>query len=487
MKKTFENQWQEALSDANIPAPEGSWDWIEAELDKKKRKPVFVLWNTANLLKLAAACLVTLGIGSYIFMPKTKTDNISLNTPAEATKKGASTIKNESSKNILSENTGPKKDNAVQNVTVKPINTKENIPQVTGLQPDNLIIPKPENRISLNANKNFSALKSSSEQTETAKIFAETEEHMQIIEKSDELEMRKMETGKVELAYLTPFALEYINVKTIQKRNFLPVEELEQVAEIKSERSNRWIGLQSGNSPFSPSYNSQTLTSTYATEVDNTAAFAVKTIGSPNADAKNGNIPYEQFSGGNSRSFGLEVGKKIKKRWTIGAMVRLSNARINQRTNVFAINQKTGTVNTYFQSNYLSSADKKDQVFTSVPSENTQTFRYIQVPVYLSYQLPIFSKLDLEFQTGISNDVFLGSKLKGDIIEDVNFTSKNSKYKALNFSGLAGLGLNLKISKNWRAVVQGNFQKALFSGTKGDLDFRPRFLGVNYGLRYVIM
>jgi Outer membrane protein beta-barrel domain len=479
MKNTFENQWQEALSDANIPAPEGSWDWIEAELDKKKRKPIFVLWNTANLLKLAAACLVALGIGSYLFFPKTKTEELAVKASTEARTNTQPKVAEENAAAISSENTGPSKTNVASAAIVQPEKTKEIKTVASGLK---------EIEIENIHAKAQTALKGSRLLNITSKPV-ENEEIIRFVEPVEVAErVGEAVVEKVELAYLTPFTIGHINVKTIQRRDFLPLEEMETVSEIKSERSKRWIGFQSGNSPFSPAYNSQTLASSYAAQVDNSAAFNIKAAGSPTADAaNNNNIPYEQFSGGNSRSFGLEVGKKIRKRWTIGAMLRLSNANVNQRTNVFSINQKTGTVNTYFQSNYLSTTDKKDQVFTSVPSENTQTFRYIQIPVYISYQLPIFSKLDLEFQTGISNDVFLGSKVKGDIIEDVNFTSKNSKYKALNFSGLAGLGLNLKISTNWRVVVQGNFQKALFSGTKGDLDFRPRFLGVNYGLRYVIM
>jgi Outer membrane protein beta-barrel domain len=487
MKKTFENQWQEALSDAHIPAPEGSWDWIEAELDKKKRKPILVFWNTAILLKLAAACMITLGIGSYLFFQKTKPENLSLITPVVINpNKTSASIENEITTTIPIEKTKIVNEDLAQNSKANANNTNGISTQVTDIQEITKI--KSETFSPINENINTSSSKAIPTFESVEKItISQTTELNKVSEKSSEVLMDKENIVKTDLAYLTPFTLEQINVKKIQKRSFLPVEEVETTAEVKSESSKRWVGFQSGNSPFSPAYNSQTLASTYATQVDNSAAFSVKTAGSPSADANNNNIPYELFSGGNSRSFGLEVGKKIRKRWTVGAILRLSNAHINQRTNVFAINQKTGTVNTYFQSNYLSSNDKKDQVFTSVPSENTQTFKYIQIPVYIAYQLPIFSKLDLEFQTGISNDVFLGSKLKGDIVEDVNFTSKNSKYKILNFSGLAGLGLNLKISQNWRAVVQGNFQKALFSGTKGDLDFRPRFLGVNYGLRYVIM
>jgi Outer membrane protein beta-barrel domain len=482
MKKTFENQWQEVLSNTDISAPEGSWAWIEAELEKKKRKPVFILWNSNNILKLAAACLVLLGIGTYVFLPNAKTEKISKNTVSQP--------KNEYKKQIEKVNASeiPIKTTHTQMDKVR--NPIENIASFSEIRKTNNTakennfariskIKNTQNQSNINESNGISEIVNS-DITEVVAVNNISE-----ITPSNTLE--KIEFEKIELAYLQAFTLDHINVKTIQDRSFLSVDEIEPVAKVKSEKSKRWIGIQSGSSPFSPAYNSQTVASTYAAQVDNTAAFNIKTAGSPTADANNSNLPYEQFSGGGSRSFGLEMGKKIRKRWTVGAMLRFSNAHINQKTNVFAINQKTGSVNSYFQSNYLLTADKKDQVFTSVPSESTQSFRYIQVPVYVSYQLPIFSKLDLEFQTGISNDIFLSSKLKGDIVDEVNFTSKNSKYKILNFSGLAGLGLNLKITKNWRAVVQGNFQKALFSGTKGDLDFRPRFMGVNYGFRYEIL
>ena len=508
MKKTFENQWQEAFKDVDIPAPEGSWPWIEAELDKKKRRPLLLFWAGSNSFKYAAACLVILGLGLYFYnSPKANVAQVAQTEasgqPAvETTMKQADLISGQPEK-ISSE-----KEPKITGNGSNELNNATTIAKKPALAFTDKQTEKSNSKISsaslgLNterATEEYSlALKNekisegqsnnSVDNTEIAKNTAEgfPSETSAIIN----------EVGaNPELTYviLQAKSFEAIRVKTVQNMPYLQVDIPENnQSEIAKTSDKMWLGLQSGVSPFNPSYSSQTIAANYFSEVDNSLAYSVKSLAAPSpsgnttiTSVSNPNLPYDEFSNGTSRNVGIEIGKKIRKNWTLATVFRLSNAKINQRTNVFSVDKNSGNVNTFYQTSYLNNSKANDQLFTAIPSDNIQRFRYLQIPVFVAYQYPVTSKLDVEFQTGVSNDVFLGSKISGDIIETSNFTARNSKFKLLNFSGLAGLGLNLKVSRNWRAVVQSNFQKAIFSGTKSELDFRPRFLGVNYGLRYVM-
>ncbi len=503
MKKTFENQWQEAFKDVDIPAPESSWPWIETELDKKKRRPFLFLWTSATTFKFAAACLVVVGLGLYMLNQKKEVSQLAQTKTTE--------------KNSVTSETKPSETTAEQNVML-PTETPllpSNSQKSEGLKINNFP-KKAELAFSYSKEKNAtkptfidnsnnSDLHTSgnpvNERNLVNRQVNETKSVDNISQKID-LEI-PAETARIKatepgiaseavLVSLEPKPFEPIRVKAIQKRDYLEVDfPIEKVTDAYVVKNKMWLGLQSGVSPFNPSYSSQAIAANYFSEVDNSVAYSVRTLSAPTSDPSasknsNPNLPYDEFSNGISRNVGFEIGKKLRKNWTLSAVLRLSNAKINQRTNVFSVDKNSGNINTFYQSSYLNNSSNNDQLFTAIPSDNIQRFRYLQIPIYVAYQYPINAKLDIEFQTGISNDVFLGSKISGDIIETSNFTSRNSRFKFLNFSGLGGLGLNLKVSKNWRAIVQGNFQKALFSGTKTELEFRPKFLGINYGLRYVM-
>jgi hypothetical protein len=483
MKKTFENQWKEAFQEADIQAPEGSWEWIEEKLDAKKRRPFLFLWTNANVFKLAAGIILLLGIGSYIYFQKAGENTeiaVNKNLPKKPEVNSSTASPSENTIAKPAENIAHNSVEMPEIFTAKrPISRRED--ETVSTQKSEIAFP---DEVSNTTN----TITQSEVENVTQTSINQSENSIAENNLGNNRERISITQNSFSLAILTPIELEKINVKTIQKREFLPVEEQDDLVISKTKSNKSWIGIQTGVSPFSPSYNTQTLASAYAVNLDNSSAYkTLNTVGgAPGMELAYANSPAEQFSNGNSANFGLELGKKIRKRWMLGAIVRISNAKINQKTNVFAFDKQTGRVNSYFQANYLDKVVNNKQVLTSIQTENTQSFRYLQVPFYISYQLPVLSILELEFQTGISSDIFLGSKIKGDIIDDEQFTVQNSKYKALNFSGFAGLGLNLKLSQNWRAVVQGNFQKALFSGTKGELDFKPRFMGVNYGLRYVL-
>ncbi len=520
MKKTFENQWQEAFNDAEVPAPEGSWPWIEAELDKKKRKPFVAFWLNSNAFKYAAAALLFLSIGTYFYIQKSEKPRLAQNKASEGAQtsalpqtpaipdasvsaKAADLPELAQSNDVnIADNQATTENSvfsSIQKVETKSRNSNLANGQIANIKPYKRL--KESNELTLNTGKNMAKTESNNEYSkgnsneiltvpmETTLSQTTKDNVSDAIVLVEPILAENRTLTDINLVFLNSISISPLRVKGVLPRPFLTIDYSTDLAEVKKPKDKLWFGLQSGVSPFNPSMNTESFASSYYGQVDNDAAFSVKTAASPvdpsAQDAKT-SLPYEEFSEGRSRSFGIEIGKKIRKRWMLASTLRLSNARVNQRSNVFAINPNTGSVNSFYQANYTSRTSN-NQVITAIPSDNIQRFRYLQVPVYLAYQLPIYSKLDLEFQTGLSTDVFLGSKITGDIIEESSFTNKNSRFRLLNLSGLAGLGLNLKVSKNWRAVIQGNFQKALFSGAKGDLDFKPRFIGVNYGLRYVML
>jgi hypothetical protein len=155
-------------------------------------------------------------------------------------------------------------------------------------------------------------------------------------------------------------------------------------------------------------------------------------------------------------------------------------------TNVYAINQNTGEVSSYFRSNYLDSKNSNTQTVLSVNATNKQLYNYFNVPILLNYSIPLIKRLDIEALGGVSGDIFIFGNFDSQNSQSSNLTAANSSFNLLNLSGMGGLRINYDLNKNWEANLGSTYQQALISGVSSEqaLSFKPRTFGINYGVRF---
>jgi len=87
---------------------------------------------------------------------------------------------------------------------------------------------------------------------------------------------------------------------------------------------------------------------------------------------------------------------------------------------------------------------------------------------------------------GVSGDMIINNVFDDLSERGSKLNASNSAYKAVNLSGLGGMKVNYWIHQNWQLSVGSNIQQTLTSGVKKTegFSFKPRYLGINYGINY---
>jgi negative regulator of sigma E activity len=482
MKESFENQWAKAAKNAEINPPAGTWEAIDLMLNKAdKKKSVFFLWNKYTKMGIAAS-IALFGLVGVLYFNQTNSTG--------------SLAKDASSKTAPL----PKKD--LSNTAVKGSES-----YATPSPDEQTLVPRSSNNYESTINEIRSIQKplAASSRATANKHTANVKQGEPASVSSIDLLKVEQSTGSTEpilaadqnlkafnaISYSTMKgkALQEIKVKNILPRNKLAVSEIEFMEVTANKPKKTWLGLQSGYMPFDPSFNGQSHASesSSAASANADVSFASQKYATNASlfESNDVNAAVTSYERGPSSNFGVDLGKKINKRMFLASGIRYAHAQVTQNTNSFKLDPLDGTLNTGFEANFKENTEISKSLLSNVTVQNKQTFNYLQIPVYVGYTVPLVKNLDLEFLSGLSNDIFLNSKIEGDLVEAENFTAKNSRFKNLNFSFLAGLGLNLKLSKHLNATVNTSAQKALFSGLEGNIAFKPRFAGINYGIRYI--
>lgn len=492
--KNFENQWNEAMKEASVPPPDFVWDNIEKELDQKKKKRVVFLWwkNPALMSSIAAALvlgLTVLFINNNKFSEKSieVVDNQSINNGKEnldSSKK----IEINKEKQLIKDAQN-KRPEAIINNDLATLNTfgKKSLRAVG----------RNVNLLSKSKKSNFNDERNES----IALINPPSSEFLNVASQNDDKksyetlkEYQKTEISKIDQKGFRNFANRFQPF-----RSHISVDFEDALAEVKTSKDKMWFGLNSGVAPFNPNFENTGFTGEALSSARNDAAFVSKNADfsmSPSNPSSTGNaasllpngLPENSFKNGTALNIGFSFGKKLKKRLGVESGLRYMQASAFLSTNVYAIDETTGEVNSYFQSNYLDKKANNTQTVLSVNATNKQLYNYFNVPFLLNYRLPIVKNLDVEALGGISGDLFVLGNSYSENIRSSNLTAANSTFNLLNVSGMGGLRLSYNINKVWEANMGTTYQHALFSGVSSEqnLSFKPRTLGINYGVRFKV-
>lgn len=490
--KNFENQWNEAMKDASVPPPDFVWENIEKELDQKKKKRVAFLWwkNPALMSGIAAALVLGLTV---LFVNNNKSsersiqvvDSHSINTENGNLDSSSETKINKEKQLIIeTQNKGSK---AIKNDDLATLNALGHESQrMVGRNPNLLASSKKSNFIG-ERNESIALINPAS--SEFLNVASQNDEKKNFIVRN---ENQLTEISKIDQKGFRNFANRFQPF-----RSHISVDFEDAVAETKTSKDKMWFGVSSGVAPFNPNFENTGFTGEALSSARNDAAFVNKSPDfsmSPSSPSSLGNassllpnsLPENSFKNGTALNFGFSFGKKLKKRLGVESGLRYMQASAFLSTNVYAINETTGEVNSYFQSNYLDKEANDTQTVLSVNATNKQLYNYFNVPLLLNYSLPIVKNLDVEALGGISGDLFVFGKSDSENTRSSNLTAANSAFNLLNVSGMGGLRLNYNINKVWEANMGTTYQHALISGVSSEqnLSFKPRTFGINYGVRF---
>ena len=188
---------------------------------------------------------------------------------------------------------------------------------------------------------------------------------------------------------------------------------------------------------------------------------------------------------GSSFSFGMTMGKKISKRWTIMTGVNYLTQSVG-----YSSNQAINGTQAYL-------ADFSSQKSVSNPATNfTSSYNlnsvneFVSIPLQAGYQL-VQRKFGLQVNTGVASDIFLRNSLvdpSGKLATYTETAGQNSAYQSINWTGLLGTELSYKISSHYRfSLVPGmrySFQSIVKPSVGSSIN--PLVWDIGFRLRYNI-
>jgi hypothetical protein len=256
-----------------------------------------------------------------------------------------------------------------------------------------------------------------------------------------------------------------------------------------------WFGIISGISPFDPNLKINNFERAVVLSSNNNpqTGFQFNNLGETADDPKQQKFaiplsqPYNNVKPGSSVNLGFDYGKRIRKHFSIESGVRYLAGNSAITSNVYSINQRTGDIRSFLESNYISKniTSFDNTVIVSLGDIDNE-YKYIIVPLQIGYHVPLTKKIEASFLVGVSGDMIINNVFDNLSEGGSKLNASKSAYKAINLSGLGGLKVNYRVHQNWQLSVGSNIQQTLTSGVEKSegFSFKPRYLGINYGVNY---
>ncbi len=233
------------------------------------------------------------------------------------------------------------------------------------------------------------------------------------------------------------------------------------------------------------------------------------------------NMAYSGSSGKTDMGAGFSIAyKKANKRWSIksglyysqnGQDSKNSRAVYGQGSNLFftqapadkeifntavnlsggqmTMNSKAGIIEftgTPQNTELLTTMDGKRAYSNTLltQGEFSQMFDFIEIPLYLSYQL-LKSKIGVELLGGISANFLVGNNVYMNSPSGKENIGRTADISTLNYSGTLGAGVEYALGKHISFSVEPRFSYYLNSINKrSDVRYRPYRIGIYIGLNY---
>lgn len=471
MNKSFEDQWKDALGDASQTPPPEIWERVEAELNRKKSR--FLIWKNpvrrGPIILSGVAAAVILVLGTLFFI------NYTTHERGVSRKAGRPAVTQEPEGR--SPEQGVASSVSVEEEYERPANRPVTpAPVVSGRSR--------EEQASLTVH----ALAMSSVK-EVSPDNKRNEEQTSLPENA--LSTDRATSAKenaIAAAYDPLLPLPYREMQAYAPYPPMQVETDYAVSRESKKEKKGWMGVVASNAPFNPNFSTPEFQRQAMMAVQNSNAFLSfdKGAGAALGDYSNSsrNDAQSSFKRGQSMSFGLIFGRRLKKKLSLESGLKFTRATATHTSNVYAVDKATGETESFSYANYVSSSARMSDVLISVNGTSHYSYHFLSVPLLLNYEVLNIGKLNLNAVGGVSSEFLLSGTVVNSKQNEQNFNAGNSNFRPVNIAGVGGLRLSYPVTTLLDINLGGMYQHFLTSGLQKNTDatFRPSMLGVNLGL-----
>lgn len=476
MNKSFEDQWKDALGDASQTPPPEIWERVEAELNRKKSR--FLLWKNpvwmdparrGPVILSGVAAAVTLVLGTLFFINYTAPER------GVSQKAGRPAVTQEpegrSSEQDVTSSRAVSAEKEYEQSVSRPVIPASIVPgQAQEEQASRTVHTLAMNRVSY--------AKGNEVQT-SAPEYALSADGMNRT-KGNALAAAYDPLAPLPYGEMQAHA-EYPQVQA--EMGYAPINR-----ESKKEKKG-WMGVIAANAPFNPNFSTPGFQRQAMMAVQNSNAFLSFDKGSPAlGDSFYSNSSrtdaQSSFNRGQSMSFGVMFGRKLKKKLSLESGLKFTRATATHTSNVYAVNTETGETESFSYANYVSSSNKMSDVLISVNGTSHYSYHFLSVPLLLNYEVLNIGKLNVNAVGGVSSEFLLSGTMVNSKQNEQSFNAGNSNFRPVNIAGAGGLRISYPLTSLLDINLGGMYQHFLTSGLQKNTDatFRPSMLGINLGL-----
>lgn len=458
--RKFEESWEKAFSDVEINPPEKVWDGIDLHLSKMesgsmKRRVVFYQRLAAASILFA---LLAGGVGVWNWATKegqlpqnvvqkskriNKEPLVDGNSQKEMTNAINGTSASKLSEEDLTQKNAPSslQDEGTREKSIRKYATPKERDSQHPLGPNylvSLVADEGQNRIANEKNENFRST------------------HL----------TRECPTISSEELPVVEIKLTGEPTRTVAQARRFKEPTVASKSEQKDDRG--WwasVGGAAGN------YNPNTSVSTSFSQAQFTG-LPTSSSATPNSS---------EASTGTAFSYGVNLGKKVAKRWVIVTGLNYLNQSIGYNSNVASLD-----INNRAQAFVADLNANSSNLTTTTPYKINSSNEFLSIPLQAGFIL-LDKKIGLQLNAGVSSDFFMKNTLideGGKLASYSQGAGDNSAYRTINWTGLASTELSYRISNHYRvSLLPGlryGFNPVLKTGTTfpvvWDVGFRFRYL-----------
>ncbi|WP_026776055.1 outer membrane beta-barrel protein [Polaribacter sp. Hel_I_88] len=199
-------------------------------------------------------------------------------------------------------------------------------------------------------------------------------------------------------------------------------------------------------------------------------------------------------TGENSFSYGLQVGFKLNKRWTIQSGIHLQEIKYaNNQITVYPSEIETIQSVSFKDNNPVSfnntvteNLTLRSDLFSTLAKSNgnlSQNFGYVEIPLEMKYNFSNNNKIEAQLVTGFSS-LFLDKNKVVLNTFNTTRTGELTNLSTINFSGNLGFDFNYFLNNNWSLNINPMFKVHLNTFKTEANDFTPFNLGIYSGIKY---
>ncbi len=243
----------------------------------------------------------------------------------------------------------------------------------------------------------------------------------------------------------------------------------------KETRENLWASLGASTGNYSPSADFGSSSSSKVLYKNTTGSVISQSAYSTTA------------SKGSVFSVGMNLGKRISRRWLLQSGVSYLNQSIGYTSN-FAVVDASNTAMASV-ADYTSLKSFSSVVAVASPYQISSVNEFISVPVQAGYLL-VDKKLGLQLNSGLSTDFFMQNTLtdkSGQLATYSSGSGDTSPFRSVSWAGLLGTEVSYKIATQYRISIAPGLRYSLGSVLKSNsAPSSPLMWDVGFRLRYNI-